>query len=116
MNPFDSKKQDGEAKPLDIVSAYGAILEQREKFGVAVPLSLLPFSKSQIKAAIKTSISATNDPQSREGLKAGFIALADFIPDQMAEVVKENWKEYIREKRALESEEDDEEEEKEEEK
>ena len=93
MNPFDSKKQDGEAKPLDIVSAYGAILEQREKFGVAVPLSLLPFSKSQIKAAIKTSISATNDPQSREGLKAGFIALADFIPDQMAEVVKENWKE-----------------------
>ena len=93
MNPFDSKKQDGEAKPLDIVSAYGAILEQREKFGVAVPLSLLPFSKSQIKAAIKTSISATNDPQSREGLKAGFIALADFIPDQMAEVVNENWKE-----------------------
>ena len=93
MNPFDKKKQDAEAKPLDIVSAYGTILEQREKFGVAVPLSLLPFSKAQIKAAIKTSISAANDPQSREGLKAGFIALADFIPDQLAEVVNENWKE-----------------------
>jgi hypothetical protein len=93
MNPFDSKKKDGEAKPLDIVSAYGAVLEQREKFGVAVPLSLLPFSKAQIKAALKTAISVTHDPQSREGLRAGYIALADFIPDQLAEVVNENWKE-----------------------
>ena len=93
MNPFDSKMQDGEAKPLDIVSAYGAVLEQREKFGVAVPLSMLPFSKARIKAALKTAISVTIDPSSREGLKAGYIALADFIPDQMAEVVNENWKE-----------------------
>ncbi len=93
MNPFDRKKQEGEAKPLEIVSAYGSVLEQREKFGVAVPLSLLPFSKAQIKAAIKTAISTTHEPESWEGLKAGYIALADFIPDHMAEVVNENWQE-----------------------
>ena len=78
--------------PMDIVKAYDVVLEKRKTFGIAAPLSLLPTTKEEIKSALKTAIAGTDIPEERERLKNGFITLAEFIPDLMAERVNKDLK------------------------
>jgi hypothetical protein len=76
-----------------ILKEYRAALEKRKDFGIAAPLSLLPYSKTEIKSALKAAMRATDDPEMREQIKLEYITLADFIPDQVAEIARRNWEE-----------------------
>lgn len=76
--------------PLDVVKGYNAVLEKRLDYGVAAPLSLLTYSKTEIKSALMTAIAATDNPDERERLKNGYITLAEFIPDVVAERVNKD--------------------------
>jgi hypothetical protein len=78
--------------PSDIVKEYDAVLEKRLEYGVAAPLSLLPYSKAEIKSALKSAMAETDSPEERERLKNGFITLAEFIPDVVAERVNQDLK------------------------
>jgi len=74
-----------------ILKEYRAVLEKRKDFGIAAPLSLLPYSKAEIKSALLMEMRATDDPEKREQIKVEYITLADFIPDEMAEITRRNW-------------------------
>lgn len=80
------------ADALDIVSAYHDILKDRERFGIAAPQSMLPFAKAEIKSALKAVMLETKDTEGLGKLKRGYITLADFVPDETAERVNQNWK------------------------
>ncbi len=77
---------------LDIVKEYTAVLEKRLEYGIAAPLSLLPYSKAEIKSALKSAIAETENPDARERLRNGFITLAEFIPDLVADRVNQDLK------------------------
>lgn len=78
--------------PKDIVRDYLSVLEKRENFGMAMPLSMLPYTKTEIKDAIKSAISSTQNEDERDRLKKGFITLSEFIPDKTLEKVNQDWK------------------------
>lgn len=80
------------ADPQDILRDYLSVLEKREKFGMAMPLSMLPYTKTEIKDAIKSAIGATQDKEKRDELKKGFITLSDFIPDEILKKVNQEWR------------------------
>lgn len=81
-----------QADPQDILRDYLSVLEKREKFGMAMPLSMLPYTKTEIKDAIKSAIGATQDKEKRDELKKGFITLSDFIPDEILKKVNQEWR------------------------
>ena len=80
------------ADPQDILRDYLSVLEKREKFGMAMPLSMLPYTKTEIKDAIKSAVAATQDKEKRDELKKGFITLSDFIPDEILKKVDQEWR------------------------
>lgn len=80
------------ADTQDILRGYLSILEKREQFGMAMPLSMLPYTKTEIKHAIKSAISSTQNIKERDRLKKGFIALSDFIPDEILKKVDQEWR------------------------
>jgi hypothetical protein len=80
------------ADPQDILRDYLSVLEKREKFGMAMPLSMLPYTKTEIKGAIKSAISSTIYMEERERLKKAFITLSDFIPDEVLKKVDQEWR------------------------
>ena len=59
---------------------------------MAMPLSMLSHTKTEIKEAIKTAIPATGDVEERDKLKNGYITLSEFIPDEILERVNKDWK------------------------
>jgi hypothetical protein len=77
--------------PQDIVRAYRDVLKDRDKFGIAVPLSMLPHSKTEIKAAIMSTIPEIRDPQEIKELRVGYTTLAEFIPDERVEAIGDDW-------------------------
>lgn len=90
---FNKRGEDeAPADVLDIVNAYYDILRDREKFGVAAPQSMLPYTKSEVKSALKAVLLEARDPEEIGKLKRGYIALADFVPDETAERVGQDWK------------------------
>ena len=78
--------------PSDIVKEYNVVLEKRQEYGVAAPLSLLPYSKTEIKSALRSAMAETDSPDERERLKNSFITLAEFIPDVVAERINQDLK------------------------
>ena len=78
--------------PKDIVKEYLSVLEKRENFGMAMPLSMLPYTKTEIKDAIKSVISSTQNMEERDKLKKGYIILSEFIPDEVLKKVNQDWK------------------------
>lgn len=76
----------------DIVRDYLSVLEKRDNFGMAIPLSMLPYTKTEIKDAIKSVISSTQNMEERDKLKKGYITLAEFIPDEVLKKVNQDWK------------------------
>ena len=59
------------------------MLENLEnQLGMLVPMSLLPYPKEDIRAALIRSIELTTDDVMKEALKVGLLVLDDFIPDE----------------------------------
>ncbi len=66
-----------------IVRDYGVVIESLEtQLGMLVPMSLLPYPKEDIRAALLRSIELTTDDVMKEALKVGLLVLDDFIPDE----------------------------------
>lgn len=66
-----------------IVRDYGVVIESLEnQLGVLVPMSLLPYPKEDIRAALIRSIEVTTDDVMKEALKVGLLVLDDFVPDK----------------------------------
>ena len=66
-----------------IVRDYGVVIENLEnQLGVLVPMSLLPYPKEDIRAALIRSIELTTDDVMKEALKVGLLVLDDFVPDE----------------------------------
>ncbi len=66
-----------------IVRDYGVVIESLEnQLGMLVPMSLLPYPKEDISAALIRSIELTTDDVMKEALKVGLLVLDDFIPDE----------------------------------
>jgi len=66
-----------------IVRDYGVVIESLEnQLGTQVPMSLLPYPKEDISAALIRSIELTTDDVMKEALKVGLLVLDDFIPDE----------------------------------
>jgi hypothetical protein len=80
------------ADPQNILSAYLSVLEKRENFGMAMPLSMLSHTRSEIKEAIKTAIPKMEDVEERDKLIKGYITLSEFIPDEILARVNKDWK------------------------
>lgn len=76
----------------DIVSQYLSVLEKRENFGMAMPLSMLSHTKTEIKDAIRSAVSSTQNRGERDKLKIAFITLSEFIPDEILHRVNKDWK------------------------
>ena len=77
--------------PMDIVRNYLSVLEKRKDYGMAMPLSLLSHTKTEIKEAIKAVIPKARDAEERERLKKGYITLSEFIPDNVLHRVNQDW-------------------------
>ncbi len=66
-----------------IVRDYGVVIKSLEnQLGVLVPMSLLPYPKEDIRAALIRSIELTTDDVMKEALKVGLLFLDDYIPDE----------------------------------
>ena len=66
-----------------VVRDYGVVIESLEnQLGVLVPMSLLPYPKEDIRAALIRSIELTTDDVMKEALKVGLLVLDDFVPDE----------------------------------
>ncbi len=73
-----------------IVRDYGVVIESLEtQLGVLVPMSLLPYPKEDIRAALIRSIELTPDDVMKEALKVGLLVLDDFVPDEEVPVDEE---------------------------
>lgn len=83
-------------KAEQIVQEYGRVLERAASMGFGAPESLLPYSKDEIKEAIRLALlllepsrSRSGDPQlehMHEMLRVGYVELARFIPDEEAKI------------------------------
>jgi hypothetical protein len=80
------------ADPMDVVKEYFSVLEKRKDYGMAMPLSLLSHTKTEIKEAIKAVIPKARDAEEQDKLKKGYITLSEFIPDKILERVNQDWK------------------------
>ncbi len=66
-----------------IVRDYSVVIESLEnQLGMLLPMSLLPYPKEDIRAALVRSIELTTDDVKKEALKVGLLFLDDFIPDE----------------------------------
>jgi len=66
-----------------IVRDYGVVIESLEnQLGTLLPMSLLPYPREDILAALIRSIELTTDDVMKEALKVGLLVLDDFIPDE----------------------------------
>jgi hypothetical protein len=81
-----------QANPQDIVRDYLSVLKKRENFGMAMPLSMLPFTKIEIEDAIRSAISSTQNMKERDDLIKSYISLSEFIPDEVLNRVNQDWK------------------------
>jgi len=73
-----------------IVRDYSVVIESLENQpGMRVPMSLLPYPKEDIRAALIRSIELTTDDVMKEALEVGLLVLDDFIPDEEVPVDEE---------------------------
>lgn len=73
----------------DIVNAYGKVLAGLKHVNAALPASLLPYSKDQIKASLQTLIWILDgaDDTIRNSLVQAYVYLEQFISDNKVEIV-----------------------------
>lgn len=83
------KRQDIEGAQTKILKEYGKVLEATSRRTYGVPESRLPYSKEEIKETIKAALLNTDDEDQIEHLKASYLSLANFIPDDEANRAEE---------------------------
>ncbi|MFX1508299.1 MAG: hypothetical protein ACFFDC_19635 [Promethearchaeota archaeon] len=88
----ENRNEKNETDYIKVINDYGAALMKREQFSIAMPESMLPYSKTEIKNAIKLALKDCDDDKIGT-LKFGYISLADFIPDHEADLVNAEWDE-----------------------
>lgn len=73
-----------------VVSEYGKLLASIEPSIYGLPESTLPHSKEEIKAAIQVILInvAKENPQIKDSLVQAYVYLAQFIPDDIAELAR----------------------------
>jgi hypothetical protein len=83
-----------------VVNQYGAVLEEAShRYGTVYPVSMLPFTREEIKTAFKVYIAGLIalgklTDTTRDVLKAGYVSLAAFIEDHKAYAVIA-WEKWI---------------------
>ena len=86
------------SKANKIVNEYGAILEKfyQKKFSgglcLAIPISTLPYSKEEIKTAIKMLLLTPTTEHLKNCLEVGYLSLATFIDDEQAQIMMNYYK------------------------
>jgi hypothetical protein len=72
-----------------VVSDYGKVLSQVEPGVYGLPESLLPHSREVIRFAILTLLRkiGPEHPEVKEGLRHGYVYLAQFVADEEADIV-----------------------------
>jgi hypothetical protein len=88
----DREEEDMKVNPQDVVRDYLSVLKKRESFGMAMPLSMLPFTKTEIEDAIRSAILSTQNTKERDDLIKSYITLSEFIPDEVLNRVNQDWK------------------------
>lgn len=88
MNPQDPESAQR------IVTAYARVLECADATSLPAPLRTLPYPKQTIKTAILTCravLRATDqlDEELREFLEEAYVALADYLDDELVRVMTE---------------------------
>ena len=73
----------------NIVNTYGQLLARLKHVNTALPQSLLPTRKDEIKQAIQTLLWELDhlDDQTRSGLVQAYVYLEQFIPDDKVEIL-----------------------------
>lgn len=76
----------------NIINDYGGVLQTASTMAYAVPESLLPHAKAEIKKAIKLTVLILFkiDPSAQttiEQLKSAYTLLANFVPDEEAKLL-----------------------------
>lgn len=72
-----------------VVSDYGKVLARVEPGVYGLPESLLPHTRETIRYAITTLLKqlGPGHPEVKEGLRQGYVYLAQFVADEEAELV-----------------------------
>ncbi|MCB1577077.1 MAG: hypothetical protein KDI81_06985, partial [Xanthomonadales bacterium] len=72
-----------------VVSDYGKVLSQVEPGVYGLPESLLPHTRESIRFAILTLLRelGPEHPEVKEGLRQGYVYLAQFVADEDADTV-----------------------------
>jgi hypothetical protein len=68
----------------DTLRVYNDTLTRAAQMGEALPESMLPFPREQIKNALLVAYFCDPDTKFREQLKMAYVYLAEFIPDEEA--------------------------------
>lgn len=86
-------RRDTEIEPYKILYDYREILRRPDidQFQGGPPESMLPYSKHEIKDAIKSELLKETDIAGIEHLKNLYESLSKFIPDEEAKVMREWW-------------------------
>jgi hypothetical protein len=73
-----------------VVSDYGKVLSKVEPGVYGLPESLLPHTRDSIRFAILTLLRqlGPDHPEVKEGLRQGYVYLAQFVGDEDAELAK----------------------------
>ena len=73
-----------------VVSDYGKVLAQVEPGVYGLPESLLPHNRESIRFAILTLLRqlGSEHPEVKEGLRQGYVYLAQFVGDEEADTVR----------------------------
>ena len=88
MNPDDPESAQR------IVAEYGRLLEGGDSQAFPASVRILPFPKQTIKAAILTCVATLREtqqltPDIREFLEEAYVALADYVDDDLVRVMAE---------------------------
>ena len=73
----------------ELVHTYGALLARLKHVNTALPASLLPCEKDQLRQAIQTLLWELDelDHESRNGLVQAYVYLEQFLPDEQVEIL-----------------------------
>ena len=89
----ENRNDKNETDYIKVINDYGTVLMKREQFSIAMPESMLPYKKSEIKKAIKLALEDCDDDWITK-LKSAYISLAYFIPDNDAYKANAYWDEF----------------------
>jgi len=86
-----TKTNEAIKQAIVLVNRYGEVIERNPSFAFLHPLSELPASKEEIKAAIRLLLASPPFQDEIDTLMFGYSYLAHFVPDADAQFTAEVW-------------------------